>query len=106
MGKDLQKVKRIAFICNGNSCLKKGAEETTVQLRAAITALDLHDSTHTIRTRCTGQCEHGPVVFIHPDGIWYKEMLPELTAHLAKSHLLENTPVSDAVFFQDETADH
>jgi (2Fe-2S) ferredoxin len=103
MGKDLQRVKRIAFICNGNSCLKKGAEDTTVQLRAAIAANDLHDEVHTIRTRCTGQCEHGPVVFIHPDGTWYKEMVAECTANLVKCHLLENVPVAAAIFFHPES---
>ncbi|WP_212003683.1 ferredoxin [Chitinophaga sp. HK235] len=103
MGKDLQKVKRIAFICNGNSCLKKGAEDTTLQLRAAISDNNLHEEVHTIRTRCTGQCEHGPIVFIHPDGTWYKEMYPENTSNLVISHFLNDKPVSEAIFFGEET---
>jgi len=101
MGKDLLRVKRIAFICNGNSCLNKGAEDTTVSLRAAISANNLHDEVHTIRTRCTGQCEHGPVVFIHPDGTWYKNMKAEFTANLVDCHFVIGKPVGNAVFFQD-----
>jgi len=100
MGKNLATVQRIAFIRNGDSCLKKGAEETTKHLRASIAAHEAQGQLHTIRTRCTSQCEHGPVVFIHPEGTWYKEVSPETAPLLVVQHLLAGQPVREAVFYQ------
>lgn len=101
MGKDLSTVQRIAFICNGDSCLKKGAEATTVHLRAVIAAHAAQPQLHTIRTRCTSQCEHGPVVFVHPEGTWYRQVTPELAAQLVAQHLLAGEPLAESIFYQD-----
>jgi len=101
MGKDLSIVQRIAFICNGDSCLKRGAEDTTRQLRAAITTHGAQARLHTIRTRCTDQCTHGPVVFVHPEGTWYEQVTPELATQLVAQHLLAGEPVAESVFHQD-----
>jgi (2Fe-2S) ferredoxin len=103
MGKDLTKVNRIAFICNGDSCLKKGAEETTVHLRAAITEHQLQEEVHSIRTRCTSQCEHGPVVFVHPDGAWYKLVSPALAHQVVEQHFRNDVPVESSLFFTSST---
>jgi len=99
MGKDLTKVQHVVFICNGNTCLSKGSEETTNQIRSGISARDIHDQIHTIKTRCTGQCEHGPMVFIYPRGTWYKEMLPNVSEALVQQHLVNDQLLEEKVFF-------
>ncbi|GAC1401131.1 MAG: hypothetical protein NVSMB63_11570 [Sediminibacterium sp.] len=100
MGKDLTKVQHIVFICNGNSCLGKGSDDTTLQIRNAITAQDMHEAIHTIRTRCTGQCEHGPMVFVTPEATWYKEMKPEVSERLVQQHLVEKQLLEEHLFFK------
>ena len=105
MGKDLNKVQHIVFICNGNTCLSKGSDNTTNEIRSAITAQNIHDSIHTIRTRCTGQCEHGPMVFVSPEDTWYKNVTPEVSEKLVLRHLVEKEVLQEHLFFMSEGQD-
>ena len=100
MAKDLSLVQRIAFVCNGDSCLKRGSGETTTQLRAAIVAAGAKPHLHTVRTQCTDQCPHGPVVFIHPEGTWYQGITADKAEALVMSHLLAGEPLADSVLHQ------
>jgi (2Fe-2S) ferredoxin len=88
--KDLTNVKQVLFICNGGTCLGKGSDETTNQIRKSIADRHLDDNIHTIRTKCTGQCIHGPMVFASPDNIWYKGIIPELSSELVDRHVVRN----------------
>ena len=100
MAKDLSLVQRTAFICNGDSCLKKGSGDTTTQLRAAITAAGAKPYLHTVRTQCTDQCPHGPVVFVHPEGTWYQHLTADKTEALVAQHLLAGEPLADSILYQ------
>jgi (2Fe-2S) ferredoxin len=100
MAKDLSIVQRIAFICNGDSCLKKGSAETTTQLRAAIVQAGAKPRLHTVRTQCTDQCPHGPVVFVHPEGTWYQQLTADKAAALVASHLLAGEPLAESILHQ------
>ena len=100
MGKDLNQVDNIVFICNGSTCLTKGADENTHLMRAVIKENNLHDKVHTIRTKCCGQCEEGPIVFIHPDGTWYKKVNALVAAEIVTTHLMLKKALPAHVLFQ------
>jgi (2Fe-2S) ferredoxin len=100
MAKDLSLVQRTAFICNGDSCLKKGSGDTTTQLRAAIVAAGAKPHLHTVRTQCTDQCPHGPVVFVHPEGTWYQRITADKAEALAQRHLLAGEPLTECILHQ------
>ena len=72
--KDLINSKKCLFICNGGSCLKKGAEDVTQAIRKSICDFDLDDDYHTIRTRCKGRCDDAPTAMLSPDNIWLKNI--------------------------------
>ena len=100
MAKDLSIVQRTAFICNGDSCLKRGSAETTTQVRAAIVAAGAKPQLHTVRTQCTDQCPHGPVVFVHPEGTWYQQLTADKAAALVARHLLAGEPLAESILYQ------
>ena len=102
MTKDLTKIQKIVFICNGDSCMKNGADANTLALRECIKEHDLDERIHTVRTRCFGQCKSGPIMFIHPDNVWYKEMSTELSATVVSSHILKKERIEDHVLFADQ----
>ncbi len=101
MGKDLTKVTNTVFVCNGGTCKKNGAEENTRELRCAIKMAGLHEVTHTIKTLCQGQCENAPVLFLNPDGIWYKRMTAETIDAFVKQKLANRTGFDDHTLFKD-----
>lgn len=87
MAKDLQEVRKIVFICNGTCCTDGGAEANTTELRDQLKREELWDTMHTVRTRCMGQCKEGPIVFVHPEGVWYKEVDTTVARQIVTEHL-------------------
>lgn len=72
--KDLLIVKKCLFICNGGSCLRKDADDVTLELRRLIKENGLDDEVHTVRTRCIGRCDDANVIMVSPDNIWFKNI--------------------------------
>ena len=71
---DLSRTQQHVLLCNGSSCMRKGAEEVTQRIRAELTERNLDDVIHTSRTRCNGRCKDACVVVVYPQGAWYKDM--------------------------------
>lgn len=79
---ELSGVSKHVLLCNGASCMKKGAEEVTNAVLQEIKDQGLSNKIHTTKTLCNGRCKEGPTVVVYPDGDWYKEMTPEKGKHL------------------------
>lgn len=101
---DLSQTSHHVLICNGGSCMRMQGEEVTQAIRDEITLLGADDQIHTTRTRCNGRCEDACVVIVYPEGIWYRDMTPELGRLMVRSHLLGGAPL-DGQFthFHDKT---
>ena len=100
MGKDLTKVNHTIFICNGGSCKKQGAEDTVRELRCALKMEGLHETTHTIKTLCMGQCENAPVMFLEGDNTWYKRMTTEMIDELVDMQLNSTKALNGHALFK------
>ncbi|MFV8353316.1 TonB-dependent receptor domain-containing protein [Flavobacterium sp. XS2P14] len=106
MEKDLSKIKKIIYLCNGTSCTNKGAEENITALRNSLTEQELNDEIHTIRTKCSGFCKKGPIISIQPENTWYKEMNVTTSNAVVTAHILQNTILEDQLLFTlSNTAD-
>ncbi|WP_052737752.1 ferredoxin [Bacillus sp. SA1-12] len=68
----------------GKTCTKNGAEEVTDTIRGELKNLELLNEIHTTKTLCNGQCKHGPIVVLYPQGTWYKEMNKEKSEELVQ----------------------
>ena len=100
MGKDLTKVRRTVFMCNGGSCTTKGAEDNIIALRDSIKANLPDEEIHTIRTKCCGQCSNGPIMFINPDGIWYKNITVDVSEKIVTEHLSFNNFLNEHIYIR------
>lgn len=102
MAKDLTKVQKVVFICNGDSCTKSGANENTLELREHLKQQLLNNEIHTVRTKCMGQCKQGPIVFIHPEGLWYKNVNLDISGKIVKQYLLQNKLITNNILHPAE----
>lgn len=102
MGKDLTKVNQTIFICNGGSCKKQQAEDLTREIRCELKMAGLHETTHTIKTLCMGQCENAPVVYTESDNTWYKQMNIDRINLMVDSLASGNGETSDNILFRRE----
>jgi (2Fe-2S) ferredoxin len=55
-----------------------------------------------LRTKadCLRVCQQGPILVIHPDGVWYHSVTPEVLEHIIQRHLLNNEIVTEYAFLQ------
>lgn len=98
--KDLTKVKRHLFICNGGSCTQNGAVEATRTIREEIVKCGLHDRIHTTKTMCNGRCDDGTIVIVMPDNIWYKNVSSKVGKKIVYDHLKNENPLEDFILWR------
>jgi (2Fe-2S) ferredoxin len=99
---NLNETKHHVLICNGGTCMKKGGEEVTVAVRDEIEKLGVDAQIHTTRTRCNGRCKDGCVAIVYPEGVWYKEMTPELGREMVREHLLDGNKLENSIIYTYE----
>lgn len=102
MGKDLTKVGKVMYFCAGGPCVKKGAEGLIRETRALLKTEGLYHSTHTVKTLCSGQCEHGPIMAVQPDNSWYRQLDARKCERVVREHILGNQPVTDLALYTGE----
>jgi (2Fe-2S) ferredoxin len=93
------------LVCTGPRCTQGEAETLfkTIGDRLKINGLDSGDL-RVKRTRCNcfAVCKGGPIIVIHPEGVWYYGVTPEVFERILKEHLKEGKPVQEYIFHQNK----
>jgi len=86
--------KRHVIMCVGKSCgenmpLLKYMKEAVVKA-----GLDQgKDAVRINRAGCLGVCKQGPIMVVHPEGVWYSDLNEEKVDEIIRSHFQEDKPV-------------
>ncbi len=75
---------KLLYICTGEKCKKRGSKEISKMLRKYADAHDM-DDIGVIRTHCTDNCKHGPVVCLQPVNTWHFHVDDTQAVDLLKS---------------------
>jgi len=70
MSKEKHTPARVLYICTGEKCKKRGSKDISKMLRSYAEDHRLHD-VGIIKTHCTDNCKHGPVVCLQPLAEWH-----------------------------------
>ncbi len=100
--KDLNFMEKHLFICNGGTCLKHGAEETTRNLREYIADEGMEAQVHTTKTYCNGRCNDGPVVVAMPGNVWFKGISPDYCRKFVRQYVVNGEVPLEKVLFDYE----
>lgn len=87
--KDLTEIEVHLFLCNGGSCSRKGAEESTRCIREYLADEGLDKVVHTTKTYCNGRCDDGPIVIVMPTGKWHKNVTPANAKNFVKQCIID-----------------
>lgn len=97
----MKRYEKHVFVCENRreeghpkgSCAGKGSEEITVALKKRISDLALNKDVRINSAGCLGACEHGAVIVVYPEQIWYGNVSVDDVEEIIQSHILNNCPV-------------
>lgn len=89
------------FICTNErdgsaarpSCLPRGSRQLKPVFKDAIKDAGLRHKVRANDSACLDQCEHGPVVVVYPEAVWYGNVHPGDVAEIVSEHLVAGRPV-------------
>jgi len=87
-------------------CLSKNSPEILEKFKAEVKAKGLSSTIRANKSGCLDACEHGPIVLVYPEQIWYGGVTPEDVDEIMEKHIIGNVPVErlmikDKKFNQD-----
>ena len=90
------------LVCAGTGCVSAGSFKIKEALEEEVKKRNLQDEVLVIATGCNGFCERGPIVMVHPDGIFYQLLKPADVPLIVEEHLLKGRPVKKLMYVPPE----
>jgi (2Fe-2S) ferredoxin len=97
----MPKFQHHVFICTNKrdedaarpSCAGQGSEKLKPAFKDAIKAAGLKGKVRANELGCLDQCEHGPVMVVYPDAVWYGFVHVRDVEEIVQEHLVHGRPV-------------
>jgi NADH:ubiquinone oxidoreductase subunit F (NADH-binding)/(2Fe-2S) ferredoxin/Pyruvate/2-oxoacid:ferredoxin oxidoreductase delta subunit len=90
------------LVCAGTGCVSCGSFALKEALVEEIARRGLQDEVLVATTGCNGFCERGPILLVHPDGIFYQRLSPADVPLLVEEHLIKGRPVRSLMYVPPE----
>lgn len=87
---------RHIFVCHNTrpegaprcSCTADGRSDLHTALQQEAKAAGLGARVRINKSGCLDQCEHGPMMVVYPEAVWYGNVRPEDAAEIVREHLV------------------
>ncbi len=101
----MAKFERHLFVCTNQrdptaprgSCTSDGKGELHKLFKEKIGAAGLGTAVRANKAGCLEQCEHGPVVVVYPEQVWYGFVQPADVDEIVREHVIGGRPVERLV---------
>ena len=92
---------RHIFVCHNTrpegaprpSCTSDGKSDLHTELQQRAKAAGLGARVRINKSGCLDQCEHGPMMVVYPEAVWYGNVRAEDAAEIVEEHLLAGRTV-------------
>jgi NADH-quinone oxidoreductase subunit F len=92
--------KKLISLCAGSGCGAYGTAKVHQALMEELTRQNLTKEVEVKLTGCHGFCEKGPIMVIHPQGIFYPQVKPEHVSEIV-AKTIKNDELVPALIFKD-----
>jgi (2Fe-2S) ferredoxin len=97
----MPRFERHVFVCTNMrhagvpkpSCSADGTSALHMRLQQLVHDAGLTGRVRINKSGCLAQCEHGPMVVVYPDAVWYGNVQPEDAEEIVREHLVGGRPV-------------
>ncbi len=90
--------KKLVSLCAGSGCGAYGTAKVHHALMEELTRQNLTEDVEVKLTGCHGFCEKGPIMVIHPQGIFYPQVKPEHMSEIVEKTIKNNELVQSLIF--------
>lgn len=89
------------IFCRGPRCTAAGADRLSACLRERLNAHNLTDDKRALvaQSGCLYPCNHGPLMVVYPDGVWYGGLTEVAIDRIVQEHLVGKQVVEEHVRF-------
>jgi NADH-quinone oxidoreductase subunit F len=91
------------LVCTGTGCTSNGSLRTRDALLAELKRRGLEHEIEVVETGCMGRCDLGPVLVVHPDGTFYKNVQAADAPGLVAEHFVKGRPYTKLLPEDPET---
>ena len=95
-----QSQKRMISLCAGSGCAAYGTSKVAQALSEELSRQDMQNEVEIKLSGCHGFCEKGPIMVLHPEGIFYPQVKVEHIPDIVEK-TIRNGEVIDALVFKD-----
>ena len=90
------------MVCAGTGCVANQSMKIRDKLESEISKRGLRHEICVETTGCNGFCAVGPLVVVHPDGIFYQLLKETDISHLVEEHFINGRPVRELMYTPSE----
>ncbi|MFO7706559.1 MAG: NADH-ubiquinone oxidoreductase-F iron-sulfur binding region domain-containing protein [Desulfobacterales bacterium] len=94
--------KKLVSLCAGSGCGAYGTAKVHEALGRELAAHGLQGEVEVKLTGCHGFCEKGPVMVIHPEGIFYPQVKPDMVPEIV-AKTIRGGELVEKMIFKDPT---
>ncbi|RPH48753.1 MAG: NADH-quinone oxidoreductase subunit NuoF [Desulfobacteraceae bacterium] len=88
----MNKIRTQLMLCGGTGCHSTGSIAVKEAIINELKRRGLHEEIQVIETGCNGFCALGPVMLVHPEGIFYQKLSVDEIPKLVEEHFLKGRP--------------
>ncbi len=88
------------MLCGGTGCHSTGSIAVKEAINNELKRRDLHEEIQVIETGCNGFCAVGPVMLVHPEGIFYQKLTLDEIPKLVEEHFLKGRPYKKLLYVE------
>jgi NADH:ubiquinone oxidoreductase subunit F (NADH-binding)/(2Fe-2S) ferredoxin/Pyruvate/2-oxoacid:ferredoxin oxidoreductase delta subunit len=88
----------LVSLCAGSGCGAYGTQEVREALEQEISKNGLKQKVEVKVTGCHGFCEQGPIMVIHPEGIFYPKVKPEDIPEIVSETIVNQKVIKDKLY--------
>ncbi len=91
------------LICGGTGCHATGSIKVIDAIREEIRKQGLTDKYEVVETGCNGFCAMGPILVVHPEGVFYQKLKADDVPTLVQEHLIDGKHVEKLLYKDPNT---
>jgi NADH-quinone oxidoreductase subunit F len=90
--------RRVISLCAGSGCGAYGTAKVHQALTEELAKQNMQDKVEVKLTGCHGFCEKGPIMVLHPEGIFYPQVRADSIAEIVEKTVKNNQLVTSLIF--------